>query len=63
MTDRHKNPLVPFRPGPGLRDRLTAYARRTRRPVTSILTDALTAYLDDMDDARREGLDIKETTR
>jgi predicted transcriptional regulator len=41
MADRHRNPVVTFRPPPEDKEWLTAYAEATSRDISAIMTDAL----------------------
>jgi hypothetical protein len=45
MPSQHKYPPIGFRPPAALRERLTAHAAETGRPVGAIVTAAVDAYL------------------
>lgn len=57
MTDRHKEPPMPFRPAEGYRAWLKEHARKTGKSVNAVLRQAVAEFRE-----RHEG-DLSDTDR
>jgi hypothetical protein len=55
MPGVHRYPPISYRPSNALRARLVAYAAERGQTVNSILTEALTRFLDEAEQAGGDG--------